>query len=82
MKTLTITYNGAEIFSAPVEEFQWIDSAGGVTVTGKIKPPAAKSSGPNLLELLSAARRQQAAQKPSQERTSDSDSDTQGEDTP
>ena len=54
MKTLTITYAGVRIFDGPVDEFQWIDTETGVTVTGKTKPPA-RPAGGGLLELLTSA---------------------------
>jgi hypothetical protein len=58
MKTLTITYADVTIFDGPVDEFTWVDTSDGVTVTGKVKPQPRPSGGVELLKLLTAARRQ------------------------
>lgn len=79
MKVLKITYAGDTIFDGPVEEFTWTDSAGAVTVTGKTRPPA--RAGGSLLELLAAGRRQQAQAAIVPDKSDDTDTDMDAEET-
>lgn len=57
MKNLKIVYNGMVLFDGDVEEFQWSDSASGVTATGKAK--RSNGSNGNFFDMLVGARKQQ-----------------------
>lgn len=54
---LTITYKGLTLFDGPVDELQWQDVDGDVSVVGKQRRASPPSG---LGELLTRARRQQA----------------------
>lgn len=60
MKHLRVEYNGIVLFDGNVDEVNWSDGPGGVTVSGKVKAKAAQNGGGGgLLDLLTSASKRQ-----------------------
>ena len=63
-KRLLIVWDGKTLHDDEVDEIVWSDGAGGVSVQGKLKRPTTNSgSGGGLLDMLTSARKQQAAKE-------------------
>lgn len=64
MRVLTVTYNGVELFTGPVEEVQFTHSGAQVSVTGKFTKPASGDRGlAGLADMLVSASKQKTAER-------------------
>lgn len=63
MKVLTITYNGVELFSGPVEELTFTHSDQQVSASGKFVKPASGAGLAGLADMLVSASKQKTAER-------------------
>ena len=65
MKHLRVEYNGIVLFDGGVDEVDWRDGPGGISVTGKFGKPAGAGGGVagGLMDLLTAASKKQTEAK-------------------
>ena len=61
-KRLYVRYGDLELHDGEVDEFTFSESAGAISVTGKVKP-ARTAGGGNLFEMLTSASRRQTDTK-------------------